>query len=106
MQPHRSKLVGPLPVKIASLRHGRPSLAGGLAALATAVALASAWHSGGHVWRSLQRQEGTDHAYSETQRRRAPLESLGLPGDIFDFYRQYVVKGDRVYLQVRPSGFS
>ena len=29
-----------------------------------------------------------------------------MPADIFDFYRQYVGRGDRVYFQVRESGFS
>src|SRR6476659_791109 len=45
-------------------------------------------------------------AYSETQRAHAPIDALGLPSDIFDFYRQYLDRGDRVYFQVRPSGFS
>jgi hypothetical protein len=82
----------------------RPSTA--LAALATVVALASALHSGGHVWRHLVDQHRVYAAYDDTQRRRAPIEGLGLPADIFDFYRQYVVPGDRVYFQVRESGFS
>ena len=84
----------------------RPSPATALAALATVVALASAWHSGGHIWRHLEKQERMYGAYSETQRAHAPIDALGLPSDIFDFYRQYLDRGDRVYFQVRPSGFS
>jgi hypothetical protein len=87
-------------------RFRRPKPATALAALATVIALASAWHSGPGRWRQLDRQERQYGAYTDTQRRRAPLEALGLPADIFDFYRQYLVKGDRVYFQVRPSGFS
>ena len=42
------------------------------------------------------------HAARATRRSTA----IGLPSDIFDFYRQYVGRGDRVYFQVRESGFS
>jgi hypothetical protein len=84
----------------------RPSLATALAVLATVVALASVVHSSRHVWHHLIDQHRVYGSYSDTQRRHAPIDSLGLPSDIFDFYRQYVVPGDRVYFQVRESGFS
>jgi hypothetical protein len=29
---------------------------------------------------------------------------LELPGNVFDWYAQYVARGDRVYYQVLPSG--
>ena len=84
----------------------RPSLAGALAAVATAVALASAWHTGERMWRSLGEQRRVYGGYTETQRDRAAIDALGLPSDIFSFYRQYVGRDDRIYFQVRESGFS
>jgi hypothetical protein len=84
----------------------RPSPATALAVLATIVALASALHSGRHVWHHLVDQHRVYGAYTDTQREHAPIDGLGMPSDIFDFYRQYVVPGDRVYFQVRESGFS
>jgi hypothetical protein len=77
-----------------------------LAALATVVALASALHSGPHMWRALEREGKIYGRYTDTERRHAPVEALDLPPDFFDFYRDYVGKGDRIYFQVRESGFS
>jgi hypothetical protein len=77
-----------------------------LAGLATVIALASAWHSGPHVWRLLDRQERTYAAYTAEQRRLAPIEALGLPADVFAFYADYVGRGDRVYFQTREGGYS
>ena len=84
----------------------RPSRVTVLAALATVVALASALNTGPHMWRLLDREGRTYAAYTDTERRHATVEGLGMPPDIFDFYRQYVTKGDRIYYQVRESGFS
>ena len=84
----------------------RPSPATALATLATAIALASAWHSGGHMWRSLDTGHRLYGAYTDAQRRHAPIDGLGLPSDVFDFYAQYVGPGDRVYFQTRASGYS
>jgi hypothetical protein len=84
----------------------RPSPATALAALATVVALASVLHSGGHVWRHLVNQHRVYATYSDTQRRHAPIDALGLPSDLFDFYRQFIVPGDRVYFQVKEGGYS
>jgi hypothetical protein len=84
----------------------KAQLSGILVAAATALALLSAWHSGGHVWRRLDSQRATYAPLTDTQRRRAPLDLLQVPGAIFDFYASYVVRGDRVYYQVLPSGLS
>ena len=80
-----------------------------LTALVTVIALASAWHSAGRMWRHLNEQHRVYSGYTETQRRHATIESLGVGAsiaDIFDFYKQYIDPRDRVYLQVRESGFS
>jgi len=82
----------------------RPSLAALLAAVATVVALASAWHSGARIWRSLGSSHRIYAGYSDEERRRAPLQAMGLPGDVFDFYASFLVHGDRVYYQVKESG--
>jgi hypothetical protein len=84
----------------------RPSAATALAAFATAIALASAWHSGERMWRHLGEQRRVYSDYTDVQRRHAAIDTMGLPSDIFDFYKQYVAKGDRVYFQIRESGFS
>ena len=76
------------------------------AAAATAVALLSAWHSGRHVWRVLARERAQYAAYSANDRRHAAVSLAGLPPEVFDFYASYLSKGDRVYFQVSPSGFS
>ena len=84
----------------------RPSPATALATLATAIALASAWHSGGYMWRSLDQSHRTYRTYTDVQRRHAAIDAFDLPGDVFDFYADYVGRGDRVYLQTRESGLS
>lgn len=84
----------------------RPSLATALVALATAIALASAWHSGGERWRKLREGHRAYSSYTEIDRRHAPIDAMGLPSDIFDFYAEHVERGDRVYVQVREGGFS
>ena len=75
-----------------------------LAAAATALALGSAWHSGRHVWRQLDARRSTYAPLTPTERRHAPLEAIGLPGPVFDFFATYLAPGDRVYYQVLPSG--
>ena len=72
--------------------------------MVTAIALASAWHSGERVWRHLEDQRRVYGSYNEVQRRHALITAMSLPGDVFDFYRQFVGRGDRVYYQVRESG--
>jgi hypothetical protein len=84
----------------------RPSNATALAAVATAIALASAWHTGDRMWRHLGEQGRVYGNYTDEQRRHAAIDSMGMPSDIFDWYRQFVVRGDRIYYQVRASGYS
>jgi hypothetical protein len=76
-----------------------------MASVATVVALYSAWHSGGHMWQRLNQDYATFSAYSEDQRRLAPIDAIPLPGDIFDWYALKVRRGDRFYSQVLQSGF-
>lgn len=66
----------------------------------------SAWHSVGHMRRILGAERATYSAMTPTERRRLPVTHAALDGQIFDFFAAYLVQGDRVYLQVMPSGFS
>ena len=68
------------------------------------LALASSWHSGRHMWHRLSSDYRAYAGWSDTERRHAPLAELELDGNVFDWYRQYVGRGDRVYFQVLPSG--
>jgi hypothetical protein len=82
----------------------RPSLATAVAAVAVAVALASAWHSGGHMRRSLDSAHHLYAGYSDEQRRHAAIDQMSLPGEVFDFYKDRLIRGDRIYFQVKQSG--
>ena len=84
----------------------RSTLSTGLAAAATIVALASAWHSIGHVRRVMAAERRDDAALSPAARRQMPVTTFTMSGDVFDFFDRYLVKGDRVYFQVMPSGFT
>jgi hypothetical protein len=75
-----------------------------MAAAATALALVSAWHSGRHVWHRLAADYRVDSALTPVERRHAPFTALELDGNVFDWYGQYLGRGDRVYYQVLPSG--
>jgi len=75
------------------------------AVAATAVARYSAWHSGHHVWRRLDADYRTYHAYTPSQRQEAFITGLPLPASVFDFYADRVRRGDRVYFNVMESGF-
>ena len=81
-------------------------LSGALAAVATAIALVSAWHSVGHIRRLLQAERPAYAALDSTASRREPVTHAGLDGQIFDFFAAYLQRGDRVYFQVMPSGYS
>jgi hypothetical protein len=76
-----------------------------IAAVAVGVALYSAWHSGGHVWRRFSADYRTYAADTSLQRQHAPLDESGLPSDVFDFYAEHLHRGDRVYFQVLPVPF-
>jgi hypothetical protein len=75
-------------------------------AVATVVALASAWHSGRHMWHRLADDRRTFTAYSDEQRLHALLTVDELPPSIFDWYASLLARGDRAYFQVQESGFS
>jgi hypothetical protein len=83
-----------------------PTRASALAAAATVLALVSAWHSGRHMWHRLQQDRATYAPLTGEQRARAPLTAIPLPADVFDWYASLLTRGDRVYYQVEPSGFS
>jgi hypothetical protein len=87
-----------------SLR-GRAHAASWIAAAAAAVALYSAWHSGGHVWRRFSVDYRTYSAYTDLQRQHAPIDKTGLPSDVFDFYAEHLERGDRIYFQVQKVPF-
>jgi hypothetical protein len=76
-----------------------------IVAVAVAVALYSAWHSGGHVWRRFSADYRTYAAYTGIQRQHAPLDKVGLPSDVFDFYAEHLQRGDRIYFQVQKVPF-
>jgi hypothetical protein len=71
----------------------------------TAVALYSAWHSGGHMWRRLADDRAKYAAYTEYDRAHAVMMALPLDPGPFDFYRDRLVRGDRVYFDVAPGGY-
>src|SRR5581483_2414639 len=81
------------------------STSAALAAVTTAVALYSAWHSGGHVWRRLDDQYRSVAHLRPLQRKRAAIDALPHPSEIFDFYAARGHRGDRVYYQVLSGGF-
>jgi hypothetical protein len=74
------------------------------ATAASVLALASAWHSGRHMWHRITGDYSTYSRLSPADQRHAPAAELGLDGNIFDWYAQHVFRGDRVYFQVLPSG--
>jgi hypothetical protein len=73
--------------------------------VATVVALASAWHSGGHVWRRLDDEQRAFAAYTPAQRRGAAISAIPLDPAVFDFYAQHLAPHDRIYFLTMPSGF-
>ena len=81
------------------------SFAWAVATVATVVALASAWHSGGHMWRRLNEDHRTYAAYTATQRKYAFVDAVPLPSNVFDWYKLYVGRGDRMYFQVPDDTF-
>ena len=83
---------------------GAVRLSSAAAAAAVVLALASVVNKGPHVWRLLGDAHETYAAYSDERRRHAPIEQLGLTAGVFDFYRDRVLSGDRIYFQVGESG--
>jgi hypothetical protein len=56
--------------------------------------------------RILDAERATYGGMTAIDRRRLPVTSTNLDGQIFDFFAAYLAKGDRVYFQVMPSGYS
>jgi hypothetical protein len=79
-------------------------LSNAFAVAASVLALASAWHSGRHMWHRLSSDYAAYSRYDAAARKHAPLAELELDDGIFDWYAQHVFRGDRVYYQVLPSG--
>ena len=73
---------------------------------ATLLALVSAWHSGRHMWHRLNQDYATYHALTSTQRLQSFFGVIQEDPGVFEFYAHYLVRGDRVYYQVQPSGLS
>jgi hypothetical protein len=71
--------------------------------VAIVLALASAWHSGRHVWHRIAQDHATFAAYTPVERTHAPAAWVGLDANVFDWYAKYLAKGDRFYLQVPPQ---
>jgi hypothetical protein len=69
-------------------------------AAAVVLALVSAWHSGAHMWQRVQNDYRTYSPYTPTERKHAAATAFGLDGDIFDFYADFLGRGDRFYVQV------
>jgi len=77
-----------------------PTAAASLAAAATVLALASALHSGDRVWRQVEHEQRSFARLTDSARRRTPIEQIGAPGAVFDFYAAYIAPGDRVFFQL------
>jgi len=72
----------------------------------TVLALVSAWHTGPHRWHRLDQDYTKYHSYTDLERRQAFFSVLEEDPGVFAFFKQYVGRGDRIYYQVQPSGFS
>jgi hypothetical protein len=70
------------------------------------LALLTAWHSLNHMRHLLGRERASYASLTPDERRRSPVTAVGLDGQIFDFYASLLSRGDRVYFQVMPGGFS
>ena len=73
---------------------------------ATVLALISAWHTGPRRWHRLNEEYTAYRSYTDLQRRQAFFGVVEEDPGVFDFFKQYLARGDRVYYQVQPSGFS
>jgi hypothetical protein len=76
------------------------------AGIATAIALVSALGSARGTWHRLNGDYRVYAAYTDEQRRLAPIGPTGFAADLFTFYASTLEDGDRVYFQVprRPYG--
>jgi hypothetical protein len=53
----------------------------------------------------LAQDRQTFAAYSEARRAHAAIDNVGLASGVFDFYRDRLVRGDRIYFDVAPGGY-
>jgi hypothetical protein len=58
------------------------------------------------MWHLLGSEHRLYASLTPKQREQEPLTAIPLPADVFDFYADRLVRGDRVYYQVQQSGFS
>jgi hypothetical protein len=77
------------------------------AAIATCVvAGASAATSYREIWDGLSGERARDEVLTAQERDRAPIASIPLPVEVFEFWSAFLLPGDRVYFHVLESGFS
>jgi len=99
---YRARPMAPNP-RTGDLR-GRLALA---AAVATCViAGASAATSYGDIWDRLSTERARDEVLTAQERERAPITSIPLTVEVFEFWSAFLRPGDRVYFHVLESGFS
>ena len=67
---------------------------------AIVLALASALHSGRHVWQRIKGDREVFSGLSATARLQAPATALQIYGYTFDWYAAHLARGDRFYLQI------
>jgi hypothetical protein len=76
------------------------------AAAVAVVAVASVHVTFGRAWDLLTGFHRSGAAMTALQREHAPAESIPLPPDRFDHYRNWLRADDRYWLDVAPSGLS
>ncbi|HEY3922200.1 MAG TPA: hypothetical protein VGL76_08810 [Gaiellaceae bacterium] len=64
------------------------------------LALASAMHSGRHIWWRIGQDHAAFSAYSAADRIHSPAAVIEVDGNTMDWYADHLAKGDRFYLQV------
>jgi hypothetical protein len=76
------------------------------AAVVVLVAVASAVKTSGQSWDLLRGMRSSGAAQTAAEREHAPGDSIPLPMDRLDHYRNWLEPGDRFWLDVNPSGLS
>jgi hypothetical protein len=70
------------------------------------VAAASTLTSFDRIWTHLREERARDEPLTALERERAPITSIPLPVEVFEYWSQFLEPGDRVYFHVLESGFS
>jgi hypothetical protein len=83
---------------------GRLGLAGAI--VTCVVAAVSAAVSYGDIWDRLAAERARDEVLTAQERDRAPIASIPLTVEVFEFWSAFLLPGDRVYFHVLESGFS